>query len=59
VRRGQVILMINNQPVGGMDDFNALVEALLESGRTVALLLQRSDGNRRRSWPIRRTEIRD
>jgi serine protease Do len=44
VRRGQVILMINNQPVGGMDDFLALVDTIPE-GRTVALLLHRSDGS--------------
>jgi serine protease Do len=44
VRTGQVILMINNQRIGGIDDFNAIVEALPE-GRTVALLVQRSDGN--------------
>lgn len=44
VRRGQVILMINNQRLGGIDDFNAIVDALPE-GRTVALLVQRSDGN--------------
>ena len=44
VRGGQVILMINNQRIGGMDDFNAIVESLPE-GRTVALLVQRSDGN--------------
>jgi serine protease Do len=44
VRRGQVILMINNQPIGGIDDFRGLVEAI-EPGRTVALLLHRSDGS--------------
>jgi serine protease Do len=44
VRTGQVILMINNQRIGGIDDFHAIVEALPE-GRTVALLVQRSDGN--------------
>ena len=44
VRRGQVILMINNQPVGDMDEFRSLVEGI-EPGRTVALLLHRSDGS--------------
>ncbi len=44
VRRGQVILMINNQRIGSMDDFNSIIEALPQ-GRTVALLVQRSDGN--------------
>jgi serine protease Do len=44
VRRGQVILMINNQPVEGMDDFRTIVEGI-EPGRTVALLLHRSDGS--------------
>jgi serine protease Do len=44
VRRGQVILMINNQPIAGMDDFRSLVDAI-EAGRTVALLLHRSDGS--------------
>ncbi|MFU8830521.1 MAG: DegQ family serine endoprotease [Wenzhouxiangella sp.] len=43
VRRGQVILMINNQPVADMDDFNAIVERVPD-GRTVALLLHRPDG---------------
>ncbi len=44
VRRNQVILMINNQPVGGMDDFRRIVEGL-PADRTVALLLHRSDGS--------------
>ena len=44
VRRGQVILMINNQPVGGMDDFRTILEDL-PAQRSVALLLQRSDGS--------------
>ncbi|TVQ39276.1 MAG: Do family serine endopeptidase [Wenzhouxiangella sp.] len=44
VRRNQVILMINNQPIGGMDDFRQIVDGLPE-GRTVALLLHRSDGS--------------
>ncbi len=43
VRRGQVVLMINNQPVTDMDDFNAIVKRVPE-GRTVALLLHRPDG---------------
>ncbi len=44
VRRGQVILMINNQSVGDMDDFRSILEAL-EPNRSVALLLHRSDGS--------------
>lgn len=44
VRRGHVILMINNQPVAGLEDFSRIVESIPE-GRTVALLLQRPDGN--------------
>lgn len=44
VRRDQVILMINNQPIAGMDDFNAIVGSL-PAGRTVALLLHRRDGS--------------
>jgi len=44
LRRGQLILMVNNQPVGGMDDFNRIVSDI-EPGRTVALLVQQADGN--------------
>ncbi|MGY6553211.1 MAG: Do family serine endopeptidase [Wenzhouxiangella sp.] len=44
VRPGQVVLMINNQAVSGMDDFRSIVEALPE-GRSVALLLHRQDGS--------------
>ena len=44
VRRGQVILMINNQTVGNMDDFRRIVEEL-PAGRSVALLLHRPDGS--------------
>ncbi len=44
VRRGQVILMINNQNVGGMDDFRRILDEL-EPNRSVALLLHRSDGS--------------
>lgn len=43
VRPGLVVLMINNQTVADMDDFNAIVEGL-ESGRPVALLLHRPNG---------------
>ncbi len=43
VRRGQVILMINNQPVNGISDFNAIVDDI-SPGRTVALLLHLSSG---------------
>lgn len=38
VRRGQVILSINNQPVSGMDEFRTIVDGL-EAGRSVALLI--------------------
>lgn len=44
IRRGQVILMINNQPIGGIEDFNRIVEGI-EPGRPVALLLHRADGS--------------
>jgi serine protease Do len=44
IRRGQVILMINNQPIAGMDDFNRIAEGLA-LGRPVALLLHRADGS--------------
>ena len=44
IRRGQVILMINNQPIAGMDDFTRITEGL-ELGRPVALLLHRADGS--------------
>lgn len=44
VRPGQVILMINNQTIAGVEDFNRIV-AGLERGRPVALLLHRSDGS--------------
>lgn len=43
IRRGQLILMINNQPVSGMDDFNRIVSGI-EPGRTVALLVQQANG---------------
>jgi len=43
VRRGQVILMINNQAVNDMDDFDAIVDQI-PAGRTVALLLHLSNG---------------
>src|SRR5699024_6217955 len=43
IRRGQLILMINNQPVGDMDDFNRIA-AEIEPGRTVALLVQQPNG---------------
>lgn len=41
VRRGDVILMINNRPVSGMEDFNAIVETV-QPGRSVALLIWRN-----------------
>jgi serine protease Do len=43
LRRGQLIMMINNQPVGGMEDFDRIVSEI-EPGRTVALLVQQADG---------------
>ncbi|HSH27636.1 MAG TPA: Do family serine endopeptidase, partial [Wenzhouxiangella sp.] len=43
IRRGQLIMMINNRPVGDMDDFNEIV-AGIEPGRTVALLVQQARG---------------
>lgn len=44
VRRGQVILMINNQQIRGIEDFNRIAGEI-EPGRSVALLLHRSDGS--------------
>ncbi len=44
VRRGHVILMINNQPISDMASFLSLVEDVPQ-GRSVALLLLRSDGS--------------
>lgn len=38
VRRGQVILSINNQTISGMDDFRAIVDEI-EPDRSVALLI--------------------
>ena len=43
IRRGQLILMINNQPIDGMEDFDRIVSEI-EPGRTVALLVQQADG---------------
>lgn len=40
LRRGDIILMINNREVDSLRDFNNIVEEL-ESGRTVALLVYR------------------
>ncbi len=44
VRSGQVILMINNQAVAGLADFQSIVAQLPEA-RSVALLLHRPDGS--------------
>jgi len=44
VRRGQVILMINNEPVAGIEDFGRIVDSL-PPDRSVALLLQARGGN--------------
>jgi len=41
VRRGDVIQMINNQPLENMDDFQEIVDSI-EPGRSVALLLWRN-----------------
>lgn len=43
IRRGQLILMINNRTVGGMDDFNRIVGDI-GPGQTVALLVQQASG---------------
>lgn len=43
IRAGLVILMINNQPVTDMNQFNEIV-AGIETGRPVALLLHRPNG---------------
>ncbi len=43
IRRGQVILMINNQTVADIDDFRSIVDEL-EPGRSVALLLHSPNG---------------
>jgi serine protease Do len=44
VRRGQVILMINNQTIGDIADFRRIVEELTP-GRSVALLLHSPNGS--------------
>ncbi|AKS42442.1 DegQ family serine endoprotease [Wenzhouxiangella marina] len=44
IRPGQAILMINNQPVNSLSDFQDIIEDL-PSGRSVALLLQLPNGN--------------
>lgn len=43
IRRGQLILMINNQPVDDMDEFERIVSSI-EPGQTVALLVQQPNG---------------
>ncbi len=43
VRAGDVILMLNNQPVKGVEQFRELVKEL-PAGRSVAVLLQRGSG---------------
>ncbi len=43
IREGQLILMINNQPIDGMEDFDRIISEI-EAGRTVALLIQQADG---------------
>jgi len=44
IRRGQVILMINNQTVSDIDDFRSIVDELTP-GRSVALLLHSPNGS--------------
>ncbi|MFW6340393.1 MAG: PDZ domain-containing protein, partial [Wenzhouxiangella sp.] len=44
VRRGQVILMINNQTIGDMGDFRRIVDELTPD-RSVALLLHSPNGS--------------
>jgi serine protease Do len=44
IRRGQVILMINNQTVSDIEDFRTIVDEL-EPGRSVALLLHSPNGS--------------
>jgi serine protease Do len=43
VTAGDVILMLDNQPVEGLEGFNRILEAI-EPGRSVAVLIQRGDG---------------
>jgi serine protease Do len=43
IREGDVLLMVNNQPVSDLAQFEELV-AGLEAGKNVAVLIQRSDG---------------
>lgn len=43
VRAGDVLVMMNSRPIEGVDDFRRRV-AGLEAGRTVALLVQRTEG---------------
>ena len=42
IRRGDVILAVNNTEVQGVEQFNKLIQAA-QSGKTVALLVQRGD----------------
>lgn len=43
IRRGQLILMINNQPVDSIEDFNRIVDDI-KPGAAVALLIQQPGG---------------
>lgn len=43
LRQGDVVLMINNKEVTGVDQFGSLVKAL-PAGKTVRVLIQRGDG---------------
>lgn len=42
LRAGDLILMLDNQPVSNMDEFNRILETLVP-GRPVAVLIQRAD----------------
>lgn len=43
ITSGDIILMLDNQSVGGVGDFNRILESI-EPGRPVAVLIQRGDG---------------
>src|SRR5690625_7633270 len=64
IRRGQLILMINNQPVDSIEDFNRIVDDI-KPGAAVALLIQqpgRSEERRvgkERRWRWRTYAFRD
>jgi serine protease Do len=43
ITSGDIILMLDNQPVDSLEGFNRILEAI-EPGRSVAVLIQRGDG---------------